>query len=363
MTNKIKIWEENDLIEPKKKLENSGILELNDIITEIKNPSVKNECVDIGNKKKWVRNCPQCNKECVYVRKEDVNAAIKLNSKCRSCSKRGISTWSKGKYLSEEHKRKISESNKKNFPVPIDGWFKHCPVCKKKQIFSKSRYLREAIKKNTLCYSCIRKGKNTGVNNYWFGKHFTHTEETKRKIAISSIGRKIPLESIKKSADKRRGRIQSEETRRKISLKNKGRICTSEQIHKKVLAQEKTKYQRKSYILPNGETVRVQGYEPWTLDKLFLEEHNSVNNIKIKMSDKPRVKYSWNGVNKWYYPDCYCLNTNTIVETKSDYTWETDLQRNLSKIKAARKEGFNIRLIIWNRKKQIISDVIYEKTF
>ena len=126
-----------------------------------------------------------------------------------------------------------------------------------------------------------------------------------------------------------------------------------------ILSVEKTKYQRKSYILPNGETIKVQGYEPWTLDKLIKKEHTPIENIKIKTLDKPKIKYNFNGKYMWYYPDCYLSNSNTIVETKSNYTWSADLERNRAKLNAAKKEGYNVRLIVWNKKQEEIQH-LYE---
>jgi 5-methylcytosine-specific restriction endonuclease McrA len=53
----------------------------------------------------FIRNCPKCGKEISYKGKSGLDRANKNNSVCKSCSQ-------KGRTLSEEHCRKISESHK-----------------------------------------------------------------------------------------------------------------------------------------------------------------------------------------------------------------------------------------------------------
>jgi hypothetical protein len=70
----------------------------------------------------FVRNCPDCGKELSYSRKGNLDAAIKSNNVCTSCSLKGktkseehcrnISEALKGKTLSQEHCRNLSESKK-----------------------------------------------------------------------------------------------------------------------------------------------------------------------------------------------------------------------------------------------------------
>lgn len=79
------IWEEKNLIEPKKKLESSGTSDLNDIIKNIKKNVIKNEWIDIGNKKKWKKICPNCRRECYYVSEEQLRRSIRNNRNCLKC--------------------------------------------------------------------------------------------------------------------------------------------------------------------------------------------------------------------------------------------------------------------------------------
>lgn len=80
------LWEDTDLIEQWKKSESKPTFAPSDGINEINNVSVKNECDNIGNKKKWKRNCPKCNKEIFYSNKNYILQSIKLNRKCHKCA-------------------------------------------------------------------------------------------------------------------------------------------------------------------------------------------------------------------------------------------------------------------------------------
>lgn len=78
--------------------------------------------------------------------------------------------------------------------------------------------------------------KSIGRKN-WLGK--THSEETKRKISETKKGTKLTEEHIRKVVEKLRGRSVSEETRKKIaksnSNTNKGRKLTEE--HKRKISE------------------------------------------------------------------------------------------------------------------------------
>ena len=192
-----------------------------------------------------------------------------------------------------------------------------CPICNKKLVYHSYLYWWRANRNNCKCRSCSKKGKSPWIK----GRH--HTEVSKNKNSITQKGRKL----------------------------------SSEYIHNLMLGHEHSKYQRKTYTLGN-EIISIQGYENLTLDKL-ISESISIDNIKIRISEKPKIKYELNGSSHWYYPDCYIKNSNILIETKSTWTWKKDLDRNLAKIKASVNSGYKIRVIVWDGKKELVSDTIY----
>ena len=61
-------------------------LEIKDIIKNTKTDLIPNQCKNIGEIKKLVRNCPTCNKEICYTRKFKYFLAIKTNKLCQKCA-------------------------------------------------------------------------------------------------------------------------------------------------------------------------------------------------------------------------------------------------------------------------------------
>lgn len=138
------LWEEKNLIEPLKKLENKQTSVLNDGINGTKNASVKNECEDIGKKnginekktfelfgytsnelsckssKKIVAICQLCKNDRIIRYSAYRNICQKCDSgkrirqlniiRCRD----GIKNPFYGKYHSKETKKKLSDIRKKN---------------------------------------------------------------------------------------------------------------------------------------------------------------------------------------------------------------------------------------------------------
>ena len=90
----------------------------------------------------------------------------------------GKPAWNKGKHLSAETRKKMSEANKAK-PSWIKG--KHLSEDTRKKI-------SESMK---------------GENNYWFGKH--HSEETRKKMSESKKGKPKSAETRKMMSESKKG--------------------------------------------------------------------------------------------------------------------------------------------------------------
>jgi hypothetical protein len=88
MNNTSILWEEKNSIEQSKKSENKPIFVLNDGISETKNASVKSECKDTGDEKRWVTVCPDCGKEKYFHTKRGFERGVKYNTRCLKCKSR-----------------------------------------------------------------------------------------------------------------------------------------------------------------------------------------------------------------------------------------------------------------------------------
>ena len=104
----------------------------------------------------------------------------------------------------------------------------------------------------------------------------------------------------------------------------------------------------KKYTLPSGNIVKLQGYEPYALDLLL--QNYSEDDIIIKIKDIHNhigiIKYFFEDKERRYYPDFYIKSTNTIIEVKSQWTFDKWKDKNLAKQKACLEQGFNFQFMI-----------------
>jgi hypothetical protein len=79
-------------------------------------------------------------------------------------------------------------------------------------------------------------------------------------------------------------------------------------------------------------------YEAHFLDYCFE------NNIKVS---KPKsIKYQFENKKRVYHPDFYLENMNLIIEIKSTYTYNKELEKNLAKKNACIQQGFDFIFIV-----------------
>jgi hypothetical protein len=129
-------------------------------------------------------------------------------------------------------------------------------------------------------------------------------------------------------------------------------------VRKQSVSKKYRQYRWKNYTLPNGKVIRIQGYENWTIDKL-LKEDILQDEIKTEYESKPTIDYEFSGSFHKYIPDCYIPSSNIIIETKSKWTWNKDLEQNLSKISSSLCKGYDVRVLVWDRYCRLVSDLIY----
>jgi hypothetical protein len=131
--------------------------------------------------KKWVRNCPKCNKEINYNYKCNYTIANNLNSLCKSCVQKDkipsnkkhfkltrncpkcndIIYYSNGNNAFKAEKsnkkcKKCSGNYRKYSSNSID-WNKNCPICDKVQTYNDYRSFKDAIVLNSRCLKCANK--------------------------------------------------------------------------------------------------------------------------------------------------------------------------------------------------------------
>ena len=105
------------------------------------------------------------------------------------------------------------------------------------------------------------------------------------------------------------------------------------------------KFKKKMYTFKSGKTAYVQGYEPKVLEE--LENHFNECDIIVNQKDIPSFWYEYEGKLKRYYPDIYLKCKNLIIEVKSKYTYDVDIEKNLLKRQCCLKAGYNFLFVVF----------------
>jgi hypothetical protein len=107
----------------------------------------------------------------------------------------------------------------------------------------------------------------------------------------------------------------------------------------------------KEYTMPTGNIVKIQGYENRALDDLLI---NGILEDEIDIHCKTIKKefmYHFNGMYRVYLPDIYIPNKNTIIEVKSEYIYQKELQQNIQKAKCCIAQGYEFEFWIYDDKR------------
>ncbi len=104
----------------------------------------------------------------------------------------------------------------------------------------------------------------------------------------------------------------------------------------------------KKYKFPSGDIRNVQGYEPYALN-ILLKTYEE-DQIKTNRKDIPRIKYNHDGKSKYYFPDIFIETEKRIIEVKSTWTYQADLNMNLAKAKATIDHGYMFEFWIFDSK-------------
>lgn len=142
---------------------------------------------------------------------------------------------------------------------------------------------------------------------------------------------------------------QSKEIQEKIKQTNLEKYgCHPSQTNEVIEKINKKSKSYKKYKMPSGIERNVQGYEPYALD-ILLKEYTE-EQIKTDRKDIPRIKYTYNNIDKYYFPDIYIPDKKLIIEVKSKWTYSLDLDKNLSKKQATIEAGYSYEFWCFNNK-------------
>lgn len=115
-------------------------------------------------------------------------------------------------------------------------------------------------------------------------------------------------------------------------------------------------YKFKSETIDGKTFTHLQGFEPQGIRYLITQ--HQINVFDIESGSKiPNIAYTFDGKRRIYYPDLYIPSKNILVEVKSIFTYNIDIDRNKEKRLATIKAGYNhITLIFDNKGINVISE-------
>ena len=117
----------------------------------------------------------------------------------------------------------------------------------------------------------------------------------------------------------------------------------------------KNSFKSKEIVLPSGIIVKLQGFEPFALNDLLLQYKES----DIICGDVKKMPEIWwkdsNDSYHRYYCDFYIPSKNHIIEVKSNWTYEIDIQKITFCRKAIRDLKYNYSCWVYNKKGEKIN--------
>lgn len=183
-----------------------------------------------------------------------------------------------------------------------------------------------------------KQSKNTNLEKYGV-EYVLQNDNIKNKFK----------EKILNKTKKEKNNIQN---KRKETCLYKYGVENSMQNKDIFIKNMKSQYRLKEYIMPSGKIITCQGYEPLALD-ILLKNFNE-DAIITETEYIPRINYQLYGKNHYYFPDIFLPVDNKIIEVKSKYTYDTNLDKNLTKRMATIEAGYLFEFWIFDKDKKLV---------
>jgi len=220
-----------------------------------------------------------------------------------------------------DHNFKIKDVREKREKTFIDKYGVNIPT------------KNEQIKQKTKETNNIKYGGNSPMNN-------KHIHNKSKKTLIENYNVDYPLKSnkiMKKMTDTMESKYGVKYWIQDIDNFNN--------------LQKRFSY--KKYKLENGDEINLQGYEDYVFFEKLLIKYD-INDICISNNDiykkTGKLYYEFNNKEHKYYPDFYIISENKIIEVKSDYTYNINIEKNEEKKKMCINKGFDFEFFIVDKK-------------
>ena len=211
--------------------------------------------------------------------------------------------------------------------------------------------------------TCMNKMKATTLKKYGV-ENANQSQEIKEKIKKSNLekyGFEYGLQS-EEVKEKRRDTnlekygfenpLQREEIKEKskntcLKKYNVEYPCQCPEIYEK---QNKNSYYLKDYIMPSGNTIKIQGYEHYALDELCKKENGNENDIITGCKNVPTIWYNDNDNKKHrHFVDIFIPSKNKCIEVKSTWTFTKQKDIIFLKQSAAKELGYLYEIWVYDK--------------
>jgi hypothetical protein len=230
----------------------------------------------------------------------------------------------------------LSEIKKKKEETGFKNYGDHPKRTKEVQ----DKYINTCLKR----YNCINsaqteeiKNKIKNTFNEKYNGHPMYNDEVKNKVkeTCKSIYNGHPMNN-----DEVKNKVKE------MFIEKYGcHPCQTSEVMEKIV---KTSKSYKKFTMPSGAIRNIQGYEPFALN-ILLKEYNE-EQIKSERKDMPIIKYTFNDISKRYFPDIYIPDKNLIIEVKSQYIYNKQLELNKVKEKFTKDAGYDYEVWIFDSK-------------
>lgn len=147
--------------------------------------------------------------------------------------------------------------------------------------------------------------------------------------------------------------LQNKEIYNKMKQTMLNKYGVEHVMHNEELAEKTIKNAKKlkEFVYPDGTVIKVQGYEPYVIQKL-LDSGYKQEDIITSRKEVPKLFYIKDEKKYRYYCDIHIKSEDKIIEVKSNYTY--DLHQEINKLKAdsAIELGYDFEFWIVNNNKR-----------
>ncbi len=155
--------------------------------------------------------------------------------------------------------------------------------------------------------------------------------------------------------------FESKEIQEKIKQTNKEKYGFENPSQSPDIAEKKVKtaFRKKDYIMPSGNIISCQGYEPFALDELLEKELVKEEDIVTGCKNVPEIWYNDDAGKKHrHFVDIFIPSQNRCIEVKSTWTAKKKQDNIYLKQNAAKELGYNYEIWIYNGKGEKVENII-----